>query len=119
MDHLREGITFPIGLQILHLSTLAFEALPCSCFRQPVNFPVGKQNIEICAKMAVPPSTSSYTSLKPLVFSSDVSYTDDPVDRSQEAALAAMFFLVNVSEKSCFLNLSKFFFKDRWTRLYL
>ena len=69
--------------------------------------------------MAVPPSTSSYTSLKPLVFSSDVSYTDDPVDRSQEAALAAMFFLVNVSEKSCFLNLSKFFFKDRWTRLYL
>ena len=119
MDHLREGITFPIGLQILHLSTLAFEALPRSCFRQPVNFPVGKQNIEICAKMAVPPSTSSYTSLKPLVFSSDVSYTDDPVDRSQEAALAAMFFLVNVSEKSCFLNLSKFFFKDRWTRLYL
>ena len=61
--------------------------------------------------MAVPPSTSNCTSLKPLVFSSDVSYTDDPVDRSQEAALAAMFFLVNVSEKSCFLNLSKFFLK--------
>ena len=78
MDHLREGITFPIGLQILHLSTLAFETLPRSCFRRPVNFPVGKQNIEICAKMAVPPSTSSYTSL-------NVSYTDDPVDRSQEA----------------------------------
>ena len=50
MDHLREGITFPIGLQILHLSILAFEALPRSCLRRLVNSPVGKQNIEICAK---------------------------------------------------------------------
>ena len=38
------------GLQILHLSTLAFQALPCSCLRRLVNSPVGKQNIEICAK---------------------------------------------------------------------